>query len=169
MIKFWRFRRDFEEILFFFNVGGGVLLLLVVPLEVERDGLALVQGAETLGIDGGPKSSNNYLIKFWKNARNCYDLILHGFKENNVKNCLFCKISFLSYWWTKTSSEPSAGVMKPKPKMKFLTKMDKTLEKYWNNYWRNWTRFWWKNENFGQHFDFTVTFEFVKFTNFWKF
>ena len=99
----------------FFNVGGGVLLLLVVPLEVERDGLALVQGAETLGIDGGPKSSNNYLIKFWKNARNCYDLILHGFKENNVKNCLFCKISFLSYWWTKTSSEPSAGVMKPKP------------------------------------------------------
>ena len=97
----------------FFNVGGGVLLLLVVPLEVERDGLALVQGAETLGIDGGPKSSNNYLIKFWKKSRNCYDL--HGFEENNVKNCLFFKISFLSYWWTKTSSEPSAGVMKPKP------------------------------------------------------
>jgi len=40
------------------NVGGGVLLLLVVPLEVEGDGLALVQGAETLGIDGGLMDEN---------------------------------------------------------------------------------------------------------------
>ena len=65
VIKFWRFRRDFEEILFFFNVGGGVLLLLVVPLEVERDGLALVQGAETLGIDGGLMDENLKFAKFY--------------------------------------------------------------------------------------------------------